>query len=102
MSLLDRLRNMPQSRLRSRYRECFRTPAGDAVLRDLFDFCGIRRSSVLASNGGKIDPHEVFAQEGCRRVALRIAAFLDMDDEALLRLAKKGTYDGEETSITED
>lgn len=102
MEILDRLRALPQSRLRARYRECFGTPAGRAVLRDLFDFCGIRRSSIFASDGGKIDPHEVLAQEGCRRAALRIAHFLDMTDEELLKLAKGDSYDDESTSSAED
>lgn len=62
------------------YQHVFNGPMGEAVLADLMDFCGVKRTSFSKDAG-------VMAfNEGMRNVALRIQAMLEA--EAVSRPAK--------------
>lgn len=57
--------------LRSQYRTVFEGDAGEAVLRDLYEFCGLFMQAHVPG-----DPFHTAFNDGKRRVALRINAML--------------------------
>ena len=69
-------------RRRADYRRCFATPEGRRVLADLYRFCGMASPSFVP---GRAD--ETAFNEGKRRVFLRLAAFLELDDDRVRRMA---------------
>lgn len=65
------------------YRTAFATPEGQRVLADLFGFCGVGRDMADPQNA-----NHTYYNLGKQRVALRIAACLNMSDADVLRLAQ--------------
>jgi hypothetical protein len=57
---------------RRAYRLCFGSVAGQAVLRDLAEFCRVKSSSLSPGPSGSVDPYLTVALEGRREVWLRI------------------------------
>jgi hypothetical protein len=91
-------RILPAHRRRAAdYRAVFSGPAGERVLADLFDFCGVAREC------SHLDAEGLNRQEGMRRVALRVASFLNLKDEEIVRRAMSASpfaehpEDGDET-----
>lgn len=69
---------------RKAYRIVFGSVAGQAVLRDLAEFCRANRSSLTPSQQGSVDPYLTIAMEGRREVWLRIEAHSGLSAEDLL------------------
>jgi len=74
----------PQARLRDAYVAAFSGPAGEAVLADLLKFCNAGGTSFVPGA-----PDATAFEEGKRRVALRIAGYLNMTDEKILEIANR-------------
>ncbi|MCW3505657.1 Bbp19 family protein [Burkholderia cenocepacia] len=75
---------------REQYRRCFcdergkLTPAGEAVLADLAQFCRANQSTVITSPVQRtIDPLATMIAEGRREVFVRLIHILGMEDAAL-------------------
>ncbi|MCR5894470.1 MULTISPECIES: hypothetical protein [Burkholderia] len=75
---------------REQYRRCFcdergkLTPAGEAVLADLAQFCRANQSTVITSPVQRtIDPLATMIAEGRREVFVRLIQTLGMEDAAL-------------------
>ncbi len=64
------------------YARLFATDDGRVVLRDLFRFCGVARSSFAPG-----DPQTTSFEEGKRRVALRVAAMMRLNPETATEIA---------------
>ena len=75
----DKLRQLLMTR-RHQYQMCFRSPPGQAVLRDLAPFCRAHRSTFHE------DARAHAMAEGRREVWLRIANHLHMTPEELWAL----------------
>ena len=71
--------------LQSRYRAVFEGDAGEDVLRDLYEFCGLYRQAHVAG-----DPFETAFNDGRRRVALRLHAMLSERPSARQREVDDG------------
>ncbi|MBU9282330.1 hypothetical protein [Burkholderia multivorans] len=83
---------------REQYRRCFcdergkLTPAGEAVLADLAQFCRANQSTVITSPVQRtIDPLATMVAEGRREVFVRLIQILGMDDEQLNSLKDEAT-----------
>ena len=68
-------------RRRADYRAAFSGPAGRRTLADLYRFCGMASSSFVPGR-----PDETAFNEGRRRVFLRIAALLELDEDSIRRM----------------
>ena len=68
-------------RRRADYRAAFGDPAGRRVLADLYRFCG-----MASPRFGPGRPDETAFNEGRRRVFLRIAGLLELDDDTIRRM----------------
>lgn len=68
-------------RRRADYRDAFSGPAGRRALADLYRFCGMASPSFVPGR-----PDETAFNEGRRRVFLRIASFLELDEDTLRRM----------------
>lgn len=73
-------------RLAGAYTECFATPAGELVLRDLLRICG-----VLETSHQPADAYETAFREGRRSVALEILGRLRWSEAEMVELAKERT-----------
>jgi hypothetical protein len=71
-------------RRRADYRSVFDSDPGWRVIADLFRFCRMAQPSFVAG-----DSHATAYQEGMRRVFLRIAGILRMDEERFAQLLKE-------------
>ena len=71
-------------RRRADYRNVFDSDSGRRVMADLFRFCRMGQPSFVAG-----DPHATAYQEGMRRVFLRIAGILRMDEQRFAHLLKE-------------
>jgi len=68
-------------RRRADYRAVFTGPAGKRALADLYRFCGMGSPSFVPGR-----PDETAFNEGRRRVFLRIAAMLELDEDTIRRM----------------
>lgn len=75
-------------RRRADYRATFAGPAGRRTLSDLYRFCGMGSPSFVPGR-----PDETAFNEGRRRVFLRIAGMLELDDETIRRMIVPGADD---------
>lgn len=66
------------------YARLFATDDGRVVLRDLFRFCGVVRTSFAPG-----DPHTTSFEEGKRRVATRVVAMMRLTPEAAIEIAQE-------------
>jgi hypothetical protein len=83
------------------YHAVFDTEAGQRVLADLYDFCGVAKDDMPM--GGDATGLHLANCAGKRRVALRIASMLNHDDDDLLRIAITGKpYEVDRGDIYED
>lgn len=57
-----------------------------AVLMDLRQFCRASETCVVVAKDGHIDTHATILAEGRREVLLRIQHYLNLDDDALMKL----------------
>lgn len=67
------------------------SPHATAVLMDLREFCRANTTCVVVAKDGRIDTHATVLAEGRREVLLRIQHYLNLDDDALMKL--KGPED---------
>lgn len=75
-------------RRRADYRAAFAGPAGKRTLADLYRFCGMGSPSFVPGR-----PDETAFNEGRRRVFLRIAAMLELDEDTIRRMIAPDTDD---------
>lgn len=75
------------------YRIVFGTSEGQRVLQDLFKFCGMDRDVFVPGA-----PDQTAYQAGMRRVALRIAGMLKIDEREAMRIAQQQPRDEGEFS----
>ena len=68
-------------RRRADYRAAFGGPAGRRTLADLYRFCGMGSPSFVPGR-----PDETAFNEGRRRVFLRIAGLLELDEDTIRRM----------------
>lgn len=66
------------------YRLVYATPEGRAMIHDLLRFCNFRAPVVVPN-----DPMMTGYNDGMRRVGLRIASFIGMTDEDVMRLSNQ-------------
>ena len=81
MAWPDMTGTFARRRRRADYRAAFSGPAGRRALADLYRFCGMASPSFVPGR-----PDETAFNEGRRRVFLRIAAFLELDEETIRRM----------------
>ncbi|PVX84343.1 hypothetical protein [Paraburkholderia unamae] len=88
---------------RAQYRACFTdqrgklTAAGEAVLRDLAEFCRAERSILTLSPISRtVDTHATMVAEGRREVYVRILQILRMTDAQLNSLKDEAPDDLDE------
>ena len=79
-------------RRRADYRAAFAGAAGRRTLADLYRFCGMGSPSFVPGR-----PDETAFNEGRRRVFLRIAAMLELDEDTLRRMIAP---DAEDDAVT--
>lgn len=72
---------LARRRRRADYRATFAGPAGRRTLADLYRFCGMGSPSFVPGR-----PDETAFNEGRRRVFLRIAGFLELDEDRIRKL----------------
>ena len=84
------LENLRRIRLRRAYRATFGTKAGQRVLDDLIAFTGFAQNGLVPN-----DPLSTGQNMGMRLVALRVLAFLHLDEADLARRAMQVTTDEE-------
>ncbi|GEM_PF-5775705 len=77
-----RLPGFARRRRRADYRQLFEGLEGRRVLADLYCFCGMASPSFVPGR-----PDETAFNEGKRRVFLRIAGFMELDDERIRTMA---------------
>ena len=75
-------------RRKADYRHIFESVEGRRVLADLYRFCGMMRPSFVAGR-----PDETAFNEGKRRVFLRLAGFMELDDERIRTMAGEAPDD---------
>jgi len=69
---------------RKQYKDTFSGPNGEAVLKDLLNFCHYDKPTYVIG-----DQYQTAYNEGMRRVALRITSILNMDDKQIKTLQGK-------------
>lgn len=81
-TLIDSIRNKKRN-----YNQCFKTPAGQQVLIDLTNFCGVGLAAGVKRQDGTIDRDATLIAIGRQEVILRIQKNLHLSSDQLFAIA---------------
>lgn len=75
-----------QTELLIKYKKCFASPEGMAVLNDMIRNHHLASSTVYFDRGGNSSPYLLYYNEGARNVVLRILSVLEKTPEDILKM----------------